>query len=1536
MSTLLRQDSVSSGSSEELFSAEASIVESPLKSANRKEVSVVDPLQFPLWIFTDEMTSAKAAYVGTEVLTAIDTKSMDMPYEVKNYFKALERVFKMNKLTDTEDELKVEIAEHYIGREVQRALEFVSDDEKSTYKKFKEAVTKRFVVAPTDAQARSDFMRYAMTPHQTTRDFLDEVKRMFARTSCTDEGEQKASILAAFTARHANPAVVKHFLDKPPKTIEDALRICDNIEKRQREAPQYEQLNRALVTANSAVAADGASGSGMVDAVTVRRTDWRPGGRGRTGRGGFNRRPPDMCGKCGRRPPCEAERCPGRNIKCYKCHRFGHFARYCTDRSATDDGGSGFGRGSSGRRVGECDVYEGGGDGAATRREMASFRNHGFAGLPGGGEEAATLAVDIQYQQMCLLEQRLNSGPPVSNYPYRPPSPPRFQMAPINSISMVSTPTHEDMWLEKAIIRKRTVLLKVDSGAKVNVLSVHHANVLGISKSTLRSTTIVLTSFQGDCVVPLGTVFLPVRLNGFELVVEFFVVPNCQSILLGFRDAVRFELIKRPGKHNKRSLARVHPIHEFTSYNREELHLVLTADAKPVCMPPRPIPLAKQEPVKKELDRMVAEGIIVPETEPSEWCSPILIRTKPNGAIRVCLDPKYLNQYLRRPLYPLPNIDTVFQRVQGAKIFTKLDLTQGFWHIRLDEESSRLCTFSTPFGRYRYLRMPFGISPGPEVFHRVMADVLKDIPNCMHYIDDVLMWSDSAEEHEKLVAMVLSRLKGAGFAVNMSKSEFRVPSVTYLGHIVSGVDVKPNPDRVRDVINFPQPKSKEDVKRLMGVTTYLAKFLPKFSEITEPIRVLLKKSVEFHWDHSQQQAFDRIKEKLVSAPVLALFDSKVPLVLATDASESGLGAVLVQRDRPVAYASRSLTDAERKYSTIEKELMAVVFGLERFNFYTSGRVVEVWTDHKPLVGLAQKESQLVSPRLVRFVERLLPYVIRWTYIPGHTNVLPDFLSRPSRDARSCSQIRTVETVSEVVEQRVHHPLFMKIAAASDECEQVAYVREAVCNGWPSSYARVPTDMRHWWHFRHRVSVSGPFITDTNNRVFVPARVRSDVLKALHEGHPGQSFMAQRYQELFFWPGGTVAVKTYGASCVTCAQHLPKPRVSPLLPRQAAVAPGDIVAADFFMLDGRSYLVFYDVFSKFPYLADVPRADSGSLVRCAQQFFTWTGCPREFWSDGGGAFVSDQFQQFLASCGTKFCPSSAEYPQSNGAAESAVKILKKLKQVSRDATSFFHNLLLLQNTVKPGQVVSPAQVFLGRKQRTRLHPDQVQNTFPWAKVQQQRKKEVAKMKELYDRRAGGTVKDDKFKTGMRVLVYGVRNQKGPVPATVVGKGSMPRSYVLMMSNGTQTTRSHRFLRLLPRSQPQIPAHPRDTFPIADKEVEVMVESSEEDEEHAPPAEPRVMAPGRIPEDPPPEEEPRPSPEDPVHPEDYRTQGPITRTQERNNPGHPISHDRMPTVAPTASGRRPKPSLKAMEMFLQTRQLPSGFLPEGGEGSRRPRS
>ena len=375
-----------------------------------------------------------------------------------------------------------------------------------------------------------------------------------------------------------------------------------------------------------------------------------------------------------------------------------------------------------------------------------------------------------------------------------------------------------------------------------------------------------------------------------------------------------------------------------------------------------------------ELKQLQQTGIIKP-IEHSDWAAPIVPVVKKDGSVRICGDYRLtVNRVAKPDTYPLPRIDDIFASLSGGKTFSKLDLANAYQQIPLEQKSKQLVTINTHKGLYCYNRLPFGISAAPSIFQRTMENVLQGIPNTCIYLDDLLVTGDTQESHLANLEAVLSKLQTAGLRLKRSKCTFMMPSVEYLGHQISTKGIQLTEDKVRAIKDAPVPTDVTQLRSFVGLVNYYGKFLPNLSSVLVPLYILLQKGSKWKWGAQQDKAFSAVKSQLTSECLLTRFDPQKPLTLACDASPYGVGAVLSHRlddgsERPIAFASRSLSPAEKGYAQLDKEALAIVFGVTKFHVYLYGHSFTIYSDHKPLQYLfnpSKAISAMASARVQRW------------------------------------------------------------------------------------------------------------------------------------------------------------------------------------------------------------------------------------------------------------------------------------------------------------------------------------------------------------------------------------------------------------------------------------------------------------------------------------------------------------------------------------------------------------------------------------------
>ena len=367
--------------------------------------------------------------------------------------------------------------------------------------------------------------------------------------------------------------------------------------------------------------------------------------------------------------------------------------------------------------------------------------------------------------------------------------------------------------------------------------------------------------------------------------------------------------------------------------------------------------------------------------------------------MRICVDLTRLNCYVKRERHILPSVDQVLAQVGDAKAFSKLDANSGFWQIELSPDSSKLTTFITPYGRYMFNRLPFGISSAPEFFQKRISEILRGCDGVVGLIDDVLVYGKTDEEHHERLTRVLERLKKEGITLNKDKCIFYSNVIHFLGQKVDKDGVSPDEEKIKAIRNIPRPTSVTEIQRFLGMINQLSRFSPNLAEKTKPLRELLSKKSQWYWGPEQERVFSELKNDLRSTGTLALFEPERETRVSADASSYGLGAVLRQKQsngnwKPVAYISRSMTATEQRSAQIEKEALALTWACEHLSQYLLGSKFTLETDHKPLIPLlSTKNLEDLPIRVQRFRLRMMRYQYEIIHVPGKELNTADFLSR---------------------------------------------------------------------------------------------------------------------------------------------------------------------------------------------------------------------------------------------------------------------------------------------------------------------------------------------------------------------------------------------------------------------------------------------------------------------------------------------------------------------------------------------------------------
>ena len=940
--------------------------------------------------------------------------------------------------------------------------------------------------------------------------------------------------------------------------------------------------------------------------------------------------------------------------------------------------------------------------------------------------------------------------------------------------------------------------LLIDTGAEVTVISEETHNSIGSPPLTVpfrslkgpSNHSLQVKGFFSGCL----------KIDTKETRQDIYVVKQLHKQLLGRPAIEALGLAIRTGAVTTHSQG---PWEEFPSLFKglgklnQPYTIKLHPDATPFSQSVvRRVAIPLMQPVKEELERMEQLGVIARVEQPTDWCAGLVVVQKPNGKVRICVDLTKLNESVRRERHPLPAVDQVLAQLSGATIFSKLDANSGFWQVPLSPESALLTTFITPFGRFCFHRLPFGISSAPEIFQRVMSQMLTGLPGTVCMMDDVLVFGATQEEHDDRLRGVLRRIQDSGMTLNPEKCEFSRSRVKFLGHVVDKEGIRPDPDKIQGIVQTATPKDISDVRRFLGTVNQMSKFTPCLADSTRPLRELLERDSVWHWGDKQQRAFDSIKVQLTSAPVLALFDPKRETILSADASSYGIGAVLLQKQengelKPVAYKSRALTPTEQRYAQIEKEALAFTWACDSLADYLLGLQFHIQTDHKPLVPLfgSKKNLDELPPRLQRFRLRMMRYSFSISHVPGKSLTVADALSRaPSTDQQQedldfqreadfyvSNILRYIPATEQRVAEIKHHQ------QQDSVCKQLM---DYCLTQWPAK-KDLSEEVRPYYSVAQEMSVvDGLLLRGT--RLVIPPTMRRDILNRLHTGHLGITKCRERARQTVWWPGLSAELERTIKNCHECCKHQ-KQHAEPLCPSPLPDLPFQKVGTDLFEWEGKQYLLVVDYYSRFVEIAKLAGSTATEVITHTKGIFARHGIPELVISDNGPQYSSAAYTQFARDYGFRHVTSSPLYPQGNGEAERAVRTVKELLRKQGDPY-----LALLAYRATPLQCgYSPAELLMSRRLRTTV-PATRESLMPGVpdrgvvkKRDQQQK--LRQENNFNDRRGARALPH--LDLGSRVWVPDRASE-----AEVVGQTN-PRSYQVVTPEGTYR-RNRRALCPLP--------------------------------------------------------------------------------------------------------------------------------------------
>ena len=720
-------------------------------------------------------------------------------------------------------------------------------------------------------------------------------------------------------------------------------------------------------------------------------------------------------------------------------------------------------------------------------------------------------------------------------------------------------------------------------------------------------------------------------------------------------------------------------------YPHRKVHIELLPDAKPVHARPYPVPRIHLSTFKRELDHLVSLGVLVPAQE-SEWASPTFIIPKKDGRVRWISDLRQLNKVIKRRQYPLPIISDILRKRSGYKFFTKLDVSMQYYTFELDKESQDLCTIITPFGKYKYARLPMGLKCSPDIAQSIMESVLSGIEDADVYIDDIGAFSHDWDHHVKLLGTILRRLRENGFTINPLKCEWAVQETDWLGYWLTPRGLKPWKKKIEAILHMDRPRNATELRMFIGCVNYYRDMWPSRAHILKPLtdQSGLKKRAPIKWTDQMQQAFDKMRALMAADALAAYPDHNKRFDIYTDASDFQLGACIVQEGRPVAYFSRKLSKSQQNYTVMEKEMLSIVATLDEFRGMLLGADIHVFTDHKNLTF-----DTLKTQRVLRWRNKVEEFSPTLHYIEGPRNILADNLSRLHRLVTP-AQIAEGKSLVDpaVVSDDEDEGYFLEQEYAGFNDDELTELLECYLN-----LPEIPHPERNplnYAHIREQQQQDAKLLalqtqspdnyvnlqldpdvddiicykkdpTQDNWKIALPDSMVEDTVKWFHQvmGHPGEKRLTESLRQRYHNPGLRRHIEQL--KCSDCQKYKITSRGYGLLPeREVRIAPWEEVAIDLIgpwevKVNGRKVefnaLTCIDTASN---LVELIRIDNKTARHIRDKFTQCWLCryprPMRCVHDKGGEFIGSPFQWLLELFSIKDVCSTSKNPQSNAVCE----------------------------------------------------------------------------------------------------------------------------------------------------------------------------------------------------------------------------------------------------------------------------------------------
>ncbi|KAI8519529.1 hypothetical protein Bbelb_027860 [Branchiostoma belcheri] len=730
-----------------------------------------------------------------------------------------------------------------------------------------------------------------------------------------------------------------------------------------------------------------------------------------------------------------------------------------------------------------------------------------------------------------------------------------------------------------------------------------------VKAGMLTPSQVILTAYGGTRIPHLGKTTITGKHGGKEVECSFYVTTTQGPAIIGLSTCQKWKIISinhevktssheieaamplkdRPPIHSKKELMEMYPecFDDNVGCFKGEYHITIDPDVKPVVHPPRRVPLELRGRLKAQLEEMVEEGIISEVTQPTDWVNSIVVKEKPNGKLRICLDPKDLNNALKRDHYPTPTLEEITPHLSGARVFSKLDASNG----------------------YKFNRLPFGLKVSQDVFQREIDDAYRNCRGAIGIADDIQVYGEDDEAHDYNLHEAMERTRAAGIKLNAEKCIVKKQECKFFGMVYSKDGVKPDPAKVEAINKMKEPKDEKKLRSFLGLIQYMTAFIPNLADHTANMRELLKEDIEYKWSESHSKDFNRVKSLITKETTLQYYNRSKPVTLQVDASMKGVGAVLIQDDKPIAFASKALTPSRNE--------------------------------------IDKKNLTKAPARLQRLLLRLQHYDYTIKYKPGKEMLLADALSRLSpHDKKEMEdmkvQIHHIVRVTTTKLEEIRQETNKEINGGIKD-QELQLLAEAVTQGWPQKRNEIPPEIQGYWTIRDDISVEDGVLL-AGSRIIIPKSMRPEILQKIHEGHLGMEKSKLRAKAAVYWVGLYKEIERMTQSCRTCQKYQNSQQKEEMTPTTTPSRPWKKLGADLFHLNQKWFLLVVDYYSKFQIVKNLRSLKASAVTQAVKGIFAEQGIPDEVVCDNGTQFTSEEFKCVSQEYGFKITTSSPHYPR----------------------------------------------------------------------------------------------------------------------------------------------------------------------------------------------------------------------------------------------------------------------------------------------------